>query len=156
MRCRSGGPVGRIFASIHYWRIMPVAAVGIGASAAYQSLWVVPWLRDIAGFDRQGQALGLFVILAGSVVGNFGFGALSQVLGRRGIPLVVPALIGLLGCMAIQALLAFGHAVAVLPIWFAFGGNAASAASHGQRGNAAVQNKLATTSSSNATKQSFP
>lgn len=113
--------LGRIFTSIHYWRIMPVAAIGIGASAAYQSLWVVPWLRDIAGFDRQAQALGLFVILAGSVVGNFGFGALSQVLGRRGIPLVVPALIGLIGCMAIQAFLAFGNAVAVLPIWFAFG-----------------------------------
>ena len=131
----SGGPparlaaqvrdLGRIFASLAFWRITPVAAIAIGASAAYQSLWVVPWLRDIAGFDRRAQALGLFVILAGSVVGNFGFGALSQVLARRDIPLIVPALAGLLGCMAIQTLFATGYTGAVLPLWFAFGALAA-------------------------------
>ncbi|MFN4088036.1 MAG: MFS transporter [Alphaproteobacteria bacterium] len=113
--------LGAIFSSLAFWRYTPLAAIAIGASAAYQSLWVVPWLRDIAGFDRQDQALGLFLILAGSVVGNFGFGALTQVLARRGIPLMLPVLAGFVGCVAIQAVFATGYTGAVLPMWFLFG-----------------------------------
>ncbi len=113
--------LGTIFGSLAFWRITPLAAIAIGASAAYQSLWVVPWLRDIAGFDRHAQAMGLFMILTGSVIGNFGFGALTQLLARRNIPLLIPAIAGLLGCMAIQALLATGYTGAVLLMWFLFG-----------------------------------
>lgn len=113
--------LGAIFTSLTFWRYTPLAMIGIGGSAAYQSLWVVPWLRDIAGFDRQDQALGLFVILAGSVVGNFGFGALSQLLARHRIPLIIPVLAGFVGCALVLTVLAFGYTGAVLTLWFLFG-----------------------------------
>src|SRR3546814_7549327 len=75
----------------------------------------------MAGYDRHAQALGRFVVLAGSMIGNFGFGALSQIVARWKIPLMAVVLSGFVGCVLVPLLLVFGPIGAALPLWFAFG-----------------------------------
>jgi predicted MFS family arabinose efflux permease len=101
-------PLGRqvrdlaaVFASHDFWRWTPMAMTGIAAFSAYLSLWAPVWLRDVAGYDREAQAWALFLLLAGTVVGNFAFGWLTQTLQLIRIPLAA-AVVG--GC-ALTALL---------------------------------------------------
>ena len=113
--------LGSIYGAALFWRYTPLAMTTIGAFSAYQSLWAVIWLRDIAGQDRAGQAAVLFLVLGATVVGNFGFGFLTQLLRRYGIAPIGAALIGIGLSLAVQLLLALQVTGWGVPLWIAFG-----------------------------------
>jgi MFS family permease len=94
------------------------------AAVALQTLWVATWLRDVAGYDRQGVALGLLVVNLGMIVGFVGFGRAADLLTRSGRS-VFPLIIGGVACSSISlALIAFvvanGAGGAALVLWFLF------------------------------------
>ena len=54
------------------------------AAVALQTLWVAPWLRDVAGYSNAEVARGLLVVNLAMIAGYLGFGKAAEVLERRG------------------------------------------------------------------------
>lgn len=111
--------LGAVFGSAGFWRWTPMAMTGIAGCSAYLSLWAPVWLRDVAGYDREAQAWALFALLAGTFVGNFAFGWLTQVLRRLGIPLSVAVVGGMMLTVLIQAWLALAPPAEPIALWIA-------------------------------------
>ena len=71
-------------------------AVCLGASqfaaVALQTLWIAPWLRDVAGWSQAEVARGLLAVNVAMIVGYMAFGRAADVLLRRGrgaLPLLI-------------------------------------------------------------------
>jgi len=74
-----------IFKSRLFWKIAPLTVASQSSFIAVQSLWVGPWLRDVAHLERGAAAGILLVAAAGMVAGFLGMGALTVRLGKIGI-----------------------------------------------------------------------
>ncbi len=107
-------------------------AVCLGASqcaaVALQTLWVATWLRDVAGYDRGGVALGLLIVNVGMIVGYLGFGRAADRRTRAGRS-VFPLIVGGVACSSTAlALIIFGTNAGIgaaarataLALWFVF------------------------------------
>ena len=66
---QEGGEVGRIYRDRVFQAMAPLLALTAGSHVAIQTLWVGPWLRDVAGLDRDGTAYSLFIMAAAFFVG---------------------------------------------------------------------------------------
>jgi len=94
------------------------------AAVALQTLWVATWLRDVAGYDRGGVAMGLAVVNVGMIAGFLGFGRAADRFTRAGRS-VFPLIVGGVACSSIAlALIAFATSTALrgvsLALWFVF------------------------------------
>jgi MFS family permease len=74
-----------IYTSAFYWRTTAFVCLHQGVYLAYQTLWLAPWLRDVAGYDRLQIANTLFCLNLSQFVGAILVGALAERLQRRGI-----------------------------------------------------------------------
>ena len=113
--------IGIIYKDPVFWRVAPFVALTAGSHIGIQTLWAGPWIRDIAGLDRDAvaQVLGLQAI--GFLVGTLLTGYVADWLGRKGVGLLTCMTGFLLVFMAIQAVILF-EPVALTPlVWFAFG-----------------------------------
>lgn len=54
------------------------------AAVALQTLWIAPWLRDVAGYSSAQVARGLLVVNLGMIAGYLGFGKAAELLEQRG------------------------------------------------------------------------
>jgi len=115
------GGVRQVFTSPLFWRVAPLGVASQAAFLALQSLWAGPWLRDVAGFDRDAVANTLFLIAAAMVAGFLGGGALTERLGRVGVTPITVGVIGMALFLVVQALMAFGVTEPVVPLWIAYG-----------------------------------
>ncbi len=109
-----------IYTSARFWRIAPWA---IAAQAAYLSipgLWAGPWLRDVAGLDRDGVAGTLLLLAVAMIVGYFSYGFATERLARRGVRPLTVVVAGLTLFMAVQALVVGGW-LPPGPLWILFG-----------------------------------
>jgi MFS family permease len=102
-------------------------AVCVGASqcaaVALQTLWVATWLRDVAGYDRDGVALGLLIVNLGMIVGFIGFGHAADRFTRSGrsiFPLIVSGVACSSVSLALIIFVASGLGGAALALWFLF------------------------------------
>ncbi len=101
-------------------------AVCLGASqlaaVSLQTLWIAPWLRDVAGYSPAQVARGLLVINVALIAGYLGFARAAEALARRKRD-VFWLLAGGLGvsnlCLAVVV---FTPPAAAMPLWFAFVG----------------------------------
>jgi len=120
--------LGTIFRDPAFRHVALCLGASQSASVALQTLWVATWLRDVAGYDRQGVALGLLVVNLGMIVGYLGFGRAADRFARAGrsaFPLIVGGVAVASLCLA---LIAFGPAfkttagmgIAALALWFVF------------------------------------
>lgn len=82
------GDVGRIFRDRVFLAMAPLLALTAGNHIALQTLWVGPWLRDVAGLERGQVADNLFVIAGAFLVGVLASGAVADRLVRRGASLL--------------------------------------------------------------------
>ena len=98
----------------------PLLALTAGSHIAIQTLWVGPWLRDVAGFDRGGAAYGLFIMASAFFVGILFTGAVADWFARRGVSLlhVMMGFIALF--LASQALLFMDIRALDLVLWCIF------------------------------------
>ncbi|BBK34857.1 MFS transporter [Allostella humosa] len=113
--------VGTIYRDPFFWRVTPVAVTTLGIATAIQTLWAGPWLRDVAGFDRETTAAYLFAVAAALTAGFALSGVVTDLLVRRGVPLtrILGGAVALL--IVVQALLTFGAGLPVLLLWVLFG-----------------------------------
>jgi predicted MFS family arabinose efflux permease len=87
--------IKEIYSSRLFWRLAPLTAITLGTGFAVTGLWAGPWLRDIAGLDRDGVASHLFVSAVGLVVGSILSGILVEVFRLIGVGIE-----GVVGLMA--------------------------------------------------------
>ncbi len=114
------GGVAEVMTSPIFWRVAPLTFASQAAFLSVQSLWIGPWLRDIAGFDQAGIAETLFIVAAAMMVGFVFAGALAERLGRFGIAPVSVALVSMILSAAIQLVLVLQLPVPPILIWCLF------------------------------------
>src|SRR6185503_12450931 len=75
-----------IYRDPRFWRIAPLAALGVGTSFSLQGLWAAPWLTDVAGLDRSAVVDHLTLMAAVLAASALLLGALAERLRRAGVP----------------------------------------------------------------------
>ena len=115
------GAIGTIYTDPVFWRIAPFVALTAGCHIGIQTLWAGPWLRDIAGLDRDGVAATLGLQAIGFLVGTLMSGYVADWLGRRGISLLVTMTGFVLIFMTVQLIILFEPVGWAPAVWFAFG-----------------------------------
>lgn len=68
-----------------FWRVAPMLGITAGLPIAYQTLWVGPWFRDVAGQNPSEVARSLFWLAIAFMLGSLTFGILADQLQKRGI-----------------------------------------------------------------------
>lgn len=113
--------VKQIFSSFSFWRAAPLTAMSQTAFLSIQGLWAGPWLRDVAGLDRDGVAGGLFFIAVAMIGGFVLLGSGAGRLSRHGVGLLSTAAGGMTIFICVQFMLLYAPVSWARPLWFAFG-----------------------------------
>ena len=113
--------VARVFTSPVFWRLAPLTVLSQATFLALQTLWVAPWLRDVAGLDRGAVAQQLLWIAAAMVAGFLLWGIISERLARRGVAPVSVAVAGMTASIAVLSAIALEWVAWAVPLWIAFG-----------------------------------
>jgi MFS family permease len=74
-----------IYRDLRFWRIAPLAALGVGTSFSLQGLWAAPWLNDVAGLDRSAVVDHLTLMAAVLAASALLLGALAERLRLAGV-----------------------------------------------------------------------
>jgi predicted MFS family arabinose efflux permease len=111
----------QVFSSLTFWCIAPLTVMSQAAFLAIQGLWSGPWLRDVAGFDREMTAQILLMIAAAMVVGFILMGAVAERLSRLGIKPIVIAVAGMTAFMITEGLLVLEVTSWARTMWVLFG-----------------------------------
>ncbi len=77
--------VRQVFTSRAFWDVAPATLTSQGTFLAIQSLWIGPWLADVAGLGRDVLANHLLGVAAAMVAGYIFLGGVAERLGRAGI-----------------------------------------------------------------------
>ncbi|ROR32776.1 MFS transporter [Inmirania thermothiophila] len=94
--------VAEVFTSATFWRIAPVTVLSQATFLAIQSLWLGPWLADVAGLGRDAAAARLALVAAAMVAGFIVIGGLAERLARCGVSTAAVAVAGMGAFMAVQ------------------------------------------------------
>ena len=111
----------QVFSSLTFWRIAPVTVMSQTAFLAIQGLWSGPWLRDVAGLEREMIAQILFMIAAAMIAGFIFMGAVAERLSRLGIKPIAVAVAGMAAFMITQVLLILEVTTWTSTVWVLFG-----------------------------------
>ena len=112
--------IGAIYRDAAFWRLAPFVATTCGSHIAIQTLWAGPWLKDNAGFDRDGVAESLGLMAISFLVGTLASGAVADWLGRRGIGLLKVMIGFSILYLSSLAVIVFRLPVPILPTWMIF------------------------------------
>ena len=124
------GGVIEVFKSPVFWRVAPWTVTSQATFLSVQTLWVGPWLIDVAGLDRHHGALTLLWIATSLTIGFLFWGVITERLGRWfGVRPMTIAATGMGIFMATQLLIATEWVVtwetsvpgAVLGAWLVYG-----------------------------------
>ncbi|WP_175695470.1 MFS transporter [Burkholderia ambifaria] len=110
-----------ILSSGAFWKISSFSVVTQGVFYAMQSLWVGPYLRDVAGFDAQRAAQLVSVLGFAMMAGCVGFGAAARVLERRGVSVQAFCGVGMALFVATQAAIVARVPLPPAVLWAAYG-----------------------------------
>jgi predicted MFS family arabinose efflux permease len=104
-----------------FQRYVLIAATSQGSMLVIQSLWMGPWLRDVAGFSRVETASGLFIMTAAMMLGFLFWGIIGERLGHRGITSMKIFLIGVAIFGIVQIVIICEPNSFIIPILMLFG-----------------------------------
>ncbi len=111
----------RIFNDRVFWKVTPLVMTTQGSYIGIQTLWAGPWLRDVAGFDRDIVAVYLLILAVAFLVGTISSGVIADWLIRKGIDLLTVMNGFILLFFASQLAIIFEFIDLLMPIWFLFG-----------------------------------
>ncbi len=111
----------QVFTSMTFWRIAPVATLSQAGFLSIHGLWLGPWLRDAAGFERNQVAGALLLVASAMIVGFVLLGGAAERLGKAGFRPVAVAVGGMSAFMCMQLLVVIGFTRWALPVWMLFG-----------------------------------
>ncbi|KVZ20969.1 hypothetical protein WL13_05795 [Burkholderia ubonensis] len=110
-----------ILSSRAFWKIGSFSIVTQGVFYAMQSLWVGPYLRDVAGFDAQHAARLVSVLGFAMMAGCVGFGAAARALERRGVSVYAFCGVGMALFVATQVAIVVRAPLPAAALWAAYG-----------------------------------
>jgi MFS family permease len=100
---------GAIVANRTFWRVNLMAAMTGAAYQGMQSLWIGPWMRDVAGYDRGAVVTMISWLALATTVGFAGMGTVVNQLMKRGwAPLLLFKLHGGLFILLFGSIVVFG------------------------------------------------
>jgi MFS family permease len=108
---------GTIYRDPVFWRVAGVSMTGHAAFLATQGLWVAPWLRDVAGFDRQTVAGALFAMAILTTAGFASTGTVSDALAKRGVAPLTIFKLGAIASAILMVTFALGITGAAVVTW---------------------------------------
>ncbi|GFM59152.1 membrane protein [Pseudomonas cichorii] len=116
--------VGKLYSSWTFWRL---ALYSVFAHAIYMSvlsLWMGPWLRDMAGLSDSGMASVLLFGTVAMVAGSLAFGTITDYLRRFGVQPIMVCGAGMVIFIVFQMLMASGLPVSpyLIAMGFSFFG----------------------------------
>jgi predicted MFS family arabinose efflux permease len=113
--------VGAVYRSAFFWRIAIVTFLHNGVYLSYQSLWMGPWLRDVANMGQGEIAQSLLWFNAGMFAGVLTIGVLAERLQAAGVRLITIVAVGIAGSLIVQGLFASEAVSIAKPLCAAFG-----------------------------------
>ncbi|MCG8684246.1 MAG: MFS transporter, partial [Desulfobacterales bacterium] len=111
----------KVFKSPVFWRIAPLTTLSQAGYISIQGLWAGPWLRDVAGFSREGVAQVLSWSAMAMIAGFICLGFLAEKLSDKGIPVRITSVAGMAIFTCIQALIVFGSPIPAPIVLILFG-----------------------------------
>jgi MFS family permease len=108
---------GTIYRDRVFWRVAGVSMTGHAAFLATQGLWVAPWLRDVAGFDRTAVAGMLFAMAILTTIGFASTGTISDALAKRGVAPLLIFKLGAVASLILMGTFALGVAGVAFATW---------------------------------------
>lgn len=108
-----------ILRNANFWKLGSLVIAGQGVFMSLQSLWIAPWLKDVAGLGRAEVGTHLLAAALGMMVGAALWGVVADRLSRRGVDTVKVVLGGVGANLVILALFAFGVTTGTLALLFA-------------------------------------
>jgi predicted MFS family arabinose efflux permease len=102
-----------------FWRLALAIGTNQCAVVSLFTLWIITWLRDVAGYDRAAAAQAFAWVSVALIAGYFFFGRLADAWARRGrsqLPLFAG---GVLGALLFLGLLAAGITAGAVLLWAA-------------------------------------
>ena len=102
-------------------RYVPFSVTSQGAMLALQSLWMGPWLRDVAGLNRAETASSLLLMTIALASGFLSWGIIGERLGRYGVSSMTISLLGVAIFLIVQLIIILEPLDFVLPIILMFG-----------------------------------
>ncbi len=113
--------LGLVYGSAFFWRITVFVFIHSACYLAYQSLWMGPWLRDVAGMSPGEVARNMLLFSVGMFVGVLSIGAMAERLQRLGIQPIVLVGVGIAASIGTQILFALEATEFSTILCFAFG-----------------------------------
>lgn len=109
-----------IFTSGRFWRLAAGSIACQGTALGFGTLWVGPWLRDVAGQAPPLAAAWLSAMAVAMVAGYLATGKAADSLGRSGVPIAWVAFGGMAAFTLLVALLAALPVAGAVWLWPAF------------------------------------
>ena len=109
-----------ILADPLFVRVAGATTVILGTFVGLQSLWIGPWLADVAGLDGPDVADHLFRVALGMAVGYAGMGVIADRLARWRVSTQAVALAATLGLLVTQGAIIVLPPAAAGPLWILF------------------------------------
>jgi predicted MFS family arabinose efflux permease len=103
-----------------FWRIALALGANQCAAVSIFTLWIITWLRDVAGFDRAAAAVALFWVSVSLIAGYLVFGRLADGLARRGISQLPLFMGGMALTLLFLCLLTLGVTAGAVVLWCGF------------------------------------
>ena len=118
--------VGAIMRDPYFWRLVPMFAFQQATFIGMQTLWIGPWLRDVAGQGPDARGVTMFWAAVSMTLGFLSSGVVAGLFTRLGVSNLATANTILTGFMAVTLALSAASvdllpAAATLPLWCAFG-----------------------------------
>ena len=113
--------IKNVFSSLVFWRIAPWTTLSQATFLSIQGLWAGPWLRDVAGYDRDQVAGTLSLVAVAMVFGFILLGTAAERLSRRGVRPLVVAATGMMLFMGVLMLIVLEIKSAAMLLWCLFG-----------------------------------
>ena len=110
--------VGRIMRDGFFWRLVPIFAAQQGTFIGVQTLWIGPWLRDVAGQDAATRSVTMFWAAVAMTLGFLSSGFVAAAMARRGVSHFVTAT-GMLSLFALVSAVLAWVDLGTLPFPFA-------------------------------------
>jgi MFS family permease len=111
------GGIKRIYSDAYFWRVVPWMFLSVGISQGLGTLYVLPWLTEVADYSRSDAAYYL-TLVAGVAALNFAFmGRFAESMAKRGFDHMTLPIAGLMSSMVLLGFLVIQVKFAVVPIW---------------------------------------
>jgi predicted MFS family arabinose efflux permease len=109
--------IAEVYRTPIFRRLAPAFSMNQGAWFALHGLWAGAWLREAAGLDRLTVSYHQVAMSIALTLGFLSSGVIADRLSRRGVPTISVAGWGMIGLVAVEAVIAMAPPRATAWLW---------------------------------------